>query len=124
MVSSRCKYQPKLTVVTFCSLCLFIRLKLQEPIIVCAVADQFYDYFVGEHSVLALKAIKTLITELPSINVMDWDTTSRSTQLALRLVEALAPRIAGGITKVRISSILTIIPFLMLPFNRIMLAIR
>ena len=80
---------------------LFIRLKLTEPILISVIADQLYDYFVQpEHAELAVEALKTLITELPEVDIILLDKHSRPCQLALRLVESLAPKVAGGMTKV------------------------
>jgi len=101
-------------------LCIFIRHKLLEPILVGAIADQLYDYFVSpEQSDLAFNALKTIITEMPAIDIV-WDKDSRPIQLALKLVESLAPRLAGGITKANVSRSLELMAMLLRHFGTIM----
>lgn len=80
------------------SLALFVRDKLRSVMLMDDIVGQLYEDFAimsPEERKLPLSAIKTVVTTANMDNC-----TTRELEIACRLVEALVPRILGGITEV------------------------
>ncbi|KAL6053219.1 Serine/threonine-protein kinase ATG1c [Balamuthia mandrillaris] len=94
---------------------------VRNSCLISEMADQLYDHFyTAEEPSLALTALKIMITELPAIDPVRLDRGSREFQLALNLVESLALRITGGLSKKNLADSVGLLEMLLRNFGFIM----